>query len=714
MANRDDFEESTRHESEVSTILREDNLLFTGREWTPLSALLRIQIERIRRQDFTVNGEDLEDSSVQLTPVTFTKEETVTVSSDTPVTSTKKETITTVSSDQTTLVDEVLSGLKQQLTGLVMEFEEVVGKFRERQRALYAQMRQEREQRRVKEDELTAQLTDLDHNIVVLKEALLPTLSQGDASTITHLQDQVAGAQQSARRLVTTAEQAADAGLELSEGATLREGIVVLHNSVQKLGQALSEFGSVLTSTGHGAVSRPVASLPPKQSPVAQLLASDLTDKSSEFEEEPTITLPRACSPLPSKGETWKVIRDDEEDYIPPVHGPSIGSLGTLQDSGYHARTAETDSEVSRQQKSYPYESALNRFWAKGQQEDDTETSLERDSTPSGMESASKSSRRRSLVDVEAWLSTQDDQSFEISSSVATPSGVSSRYGTPTISTTLGTLSDRSASTYASGRSNVTGGFTPRSREGQEPRTEIPLVASDRDKRTPPSVKELYYTHVDSGVTLTASKPDGKVKLETTTIPDKKDVSLSKQPTEKLVVKRNSMVGLFPCTSLTPPEDRVQERVRDSHRVIPFSAFMSTDKSKFPALDKAASPPGGRVFPAAHTTANRKGLEFGRRVVPPSLQGKASFPFVPGADANWLTRHESFVGRISSYLQVARPMLKRALVKSGTALLFGLLLVFLVPLFLPREVSLELKSALSSYAASSHVFKVKNFGLPPT
>ncbi|XP_078670958.1 uncharacterized protein LOC144911061 [Branchiostoma floridae x Branchiostoma belcheri] len=707
MANRDDFEESTWHESEVSTILREDNLLFTGREWTPLSALLRIQIERIRRQDFTVNGEDTEDSSVQLTHVTFTKEQTVTVSSDTPVTSTKKETVTT---DQTTLVDEVLSGLKQQLTGLVMEFEEVVGKFRERQRALYAQMRQEREQRRVKEDELTAQLTDLDHNIVVLKEALLPTLSQGDASTITHLQDQVAGAQQSARRLVTTAEQAADAGLELSEGATLREGIVVLHNSVQKLGQALSEFGSVLTSTGHGAVSRPVSSLPPKQSPVAKLLASDLTDKSSEFEEEPTITLPRARSPLPSKGETWKVIRDDEEDYIPPVHGPSIGSLGTLQDSGYHARTAETDSEVSRQQKSYQYESALNRFWAKGREED-TETSLERDSTPSGMESASKSSRRRSLVDVEAWLSTQDDQSFEIASSVVTPSGVSSRYGTPTISTTLGTLSDRSASTYASGRSDLTGGFTPHSRE---PGTEIPLVASDSDKLTPPSVKELYYTHVKSVATASVSEPVRKEKLPTAPGPARQDVSVSKQPTERHVIKRNSMVGLFPCTSLTPPEDRVQEKVRDSHRVIPFSAFMSTDKSKFPVPGNTASPPGGRVFPAAHTTADRKGLEFGRRVVPPPLQGKASFPFVPGADANWLTQHGSFVGRISSYLQVARPMLKRALVKSSTALLFGLLLVFLVPLFLPREVSLELKSALSSYAASSHVFKVKNFGLPPT
>ncbi|XP_019624733.1 PREDICTED: uncharacterized protein LOC109470277 [Branchiostoma belcheri] len=708
MANRDDFEESTRHESEVSTILREDNLLFTGREWTPLSALLRIQIERIRRQDFTVNGEDTEDSSVQLTPVNSTKEETVTVSSDTPVTSTKKETVTTVSSDQTTLVDEVLSGLKQQLTGLVMEFEEVVGKFRERQRALYAQMRQEREQRRVKEDELTAQLTDLDRNIVVLKEALLPTLSQGDASTITHLQDQVAGAQQSARRLVNTAEQAADAGLELSEGATLREGIVVLHNSVQKLGQALSEFGSVLTSTGHGVVSRPVDRLPPKQSPVAKLLASDLTDKSSEFEEEPTITLPRARSPLPSKGETWKVIRD-EEDYIPPVHGPSIGSLGTLQDSGYHARTAETDSEVSRQQKSYPYESALNRFWAKRQQEDDTETSLERDSTPSGMESASKSSRRRSLVDVEAWLSTQDDQSFEITSSVVTPSSVSSRYGTPTVSTTLGTLSDRSASTYASGRSDVTGGFTPRSRKGQGPRTESPLVASDRDKLTPSSVKELHYTHVQPVATASVSEPGEKEKPATaSSSPARQDVSASRQPTEKPVVKRNSMVGLFPCTSLTPPEDRVQERVRDSHRVIPFSAFMSTDK--------AAAPSGGRVFPATHHTtgSRRKGLEFGRRVVPPPLQGKASFPFVPGAGANWLTQHGRLVGRISSYLQVARPVVKRALVKSTTALLFGLLLVFLVPLFLPREVNLELKSALSSYAASSHVFKVKNFGLPPT
>ncbi|XP_035672818.1 uncharacterized protein LOC118413490 [Branchiostoma floridae] len=225
MANCDDSDESNRYENEVLKVIREDNLLFTGREWTPLSALLRIQIERIRRRDFVVNYEDPENKSEQfVAPVTATKEETQ-------------------SSGQATLIDEILLGLKRQLTGLIMEFEEVVGKFRDRQRALNAQMRQERETRRVKEDELAAQLSDLDQNIVVLKDALLPTLSQGDASTMSHLQDQVTQAQRSARRLVSTAEQAAEAGLELSEGATLREGIVVLHNSVQKLGQALSEFG---------------------------------------------------------------------------------------------------------------------------------------------------------------------------------------------------------------------------------------------------------------------------------------------------------------------------------------------------------------------------------------------------------------------------------------------------------------------------------------
>ncbi|XP_078575794.1 uncharacterized protein LOC144861690 [Branchiostoma floridae x Branchiostoma japonicum] len=713
MANCDDSDESNRYENEVLKVIREDNLLFTGREWTPLSALLRIQIERIRRRDFVVNYEDPENKTEQLVaPVTATKEETQ-------------------SSGQATLIDEILSGLKRQLTGLIMEFEEVVGKFRERQRALYTQMRQERETRRVKEDELAAQLSDLDQNIVVLKDALLPTLSQGDASTMSHLQDQVTQAQRSARRLVSTAEQAAEAGLELSEGATLREGIVVLHNSVQKLGQALSEFGSVLTSTGHGTASQPVASLPPSLPPVSftvvQPLACDLTDKSSEFEDEPKIFPARSPSLLPT-GDTWKVIRDGEDDYIPPVHGPSVGSLGTLHDLDYHARNAETDSEVS-QQKRYPYESALNRFWAKTHpgREESTETSLERASSPSGMESASKSSQRRSLVDVEAWLSTQesdacyadtgDDRSFKITSSAATPSGASTQHGTSTAST-LGTLSDESASTYASGRSDVTGGFTPRSTKDDEPRTETPYDAS-RSESTRSSVKrELYFTPVESDKTAVtsprASEPDGKVKLAATSSPDKQDVpSTSKQPhDDKRVSKRNSLVGLFPYTSLTPAEDRVQEKVRHSHRILPFSAFVSsTDLGKFPAQDKTAASPGGRVFPAPRTTEIRRGLEFGKRVAARSLQGKS---LVPGTGASWVTRQESAEGRISYYLELARPMLKRSLVTSATVLSVGLLLVFFVMLFLPREVNLELRSTLSSYAASSHVFKVKNFGLPPT
>ncbi|XP_066278688.1 uncharacterized protein [Branchiostoma lanceolatum] len=344
------------------------------------------------------------------------------------------------------------------------------------------------------------------------------------------------------------------------------------------------------------------------------------------------------------------------------------------------------------------------------------------------MESASKSSRRQSLVDVEAWLSTQesdacyadisDDRSFDIASSVATPSGASAQYGTPTAST-LGTLSDESASTYASGRSDVTGSFTPRSTKAEEARAKSPVGASDRGESMPSSVKELHSTQVESGekavTSVRASEPDGKVKHVTTPIPAKKDdPQASKQPYENRVAKRNSMVGLFPCTSLTPPEDRVQEKVRDSHRVLPFSAFVSANQRQVPAPDMTSSPPGGFSFPAARTTENRKGIEFGRRVAAPILQGTTRLPFLPAAGSNWATLQKRAGERLRSYLQLARPLLKRSLVTSATVLSLGLVLVLLAMLFLPREANLELRSALSSYAAGSHVFRVKNFGLPPT